>query len=409
MKILQVNKLFYPRSGAENSVLRLCALLENYAHQVIPFGMSHEKNVRPGYAEDFVENIEYDKEVNSSIFRKLFLGLKVIYSCEARKKITALIARERPDVAHIHKFNNTLTPSILYALKERGVPVVQTFRDFRTVCPNYNLYDFNRSMICEACKGHKYYNALIRKCQKSSYLVGLNIAIESYMYNFMKTYEKTIDLYICTSRFVMGKMVQFGIDKNKMVHIPNFLDPAQYTPEYGSEGYILYFGRIEKHKGIKTLLRSMKYVKSSKLVVAGQGSYLDELIAYRKENAIDNVMFIGHKEGNEMKQIIRNSLFTVIPSEWYEPFGLVIIESFASGKPVIGADIGGISELIEDGNDGLLFEAGNADILTDKINYLLDNRKLVKEMGRNARKKVEEKYNPDLHYERLMEAYQRVL
>lgn len=371
--------------------------------------MQHEKNRPSVYSEYFVENIDYERVMRRNVFEKIRTGLKAIYSLEARNKLLRLITRENPDIAHIHKINNTLTPSVLYALRKKDVPVVQTLHDYRMVCPSYSMYDPNRFEVCEACKGHKYFNAVRRKCQKSSFLIGLNIAMESYLYHLLRTYQKNINLFISPSVFLMEKMVEFGTDRDKIIHIPNFVKPNEYTPNYNNSDYILYFGRIESHKGVKTLIEAMKHVKTLKLYIAGEGSYRPFLEKYAKKNNIRNVAFLGFITRKDLIELIRSSLFTVLPSEWYEPFGMTILESFALGKPVIGADIGGIPEIIDNGYTGLLFKSGNVDDLAEKINCLLDNKNQVTEMGRNARKEVEETYNENIHYEMLMEAYKKVL
>lgn len=384
-------------------------MLQKRGHKVIPFAMKHEKNVRTDYSKYFVENIDYETVIKKSIFAKIHAFFKIIYSLEARNKLLKLITRENPDIAHVHKFSNTLTPSILYALKKKDIPVVQTLHDYRTVCPSYNLYDFNKSEVCEDCKGHKYFNAVRRRCQKSSYLIGLNIALESYLYHFLKTYESTIDLFISPSDFLMKKMIEFGIDRDKVIHIPNFVFSNKYTPNFNNSNYILYFGRLEKHKGVQTLIAAMKHAKTLKLYVVGEGTFRNELEKYVKKNNIRNVMILGFIARKKLIELIRDSLLTVLPSEWYENCPMAVLESFALGKPVIGTRIGGIPDLVDNGSTGLLFEAGNVDDLAEKIQYLLDNKKLIVEMGRNARKMIEEKYNENIHYNRLMEAYKKVL
>jgi len=411
MKILQINKYYFVKGGSERYMLDVSSLLQNHGHQVIPFAMKHEKNVPTKYTKYFVEYIEFDRETKSSIFRKIKMGLKVIYSFEARNKLLRLIEKENPDIAHIHKFNNSLTPSILYALKKKDIPIVQTLHDYRTVCPNYNLYDFNKFAICEDCKGHKYFNALRRRCHEigPSYLVGLNIAIESYLYHFLKTYENTIDLFIAPSNFLMKKMIEFGIDRNKIIYIPNFVHCDRYIPNHRNSDFILYFGRLERHKGIKTLIAAMKYVKSSKLYITGEGFYRNELENYVQKNNIKNVTFSGYIPEKELTKLIKYSLFTIVPSEWYENCPMTILESFALAKPVIGADIGGIPDLVVNGFTGMLFESGNIEDLAEKINYLLNNKNLITELGRNAREKIEEKYNENEHYNMLMEAYNKVI
>ncbi|MCZ2809589.1 MAG: glycosyltransferase family 4 protein [Candidatus Bathyarchaeota archaeon] len=409
MRILQINKYYYLKSGSERYMLNLSSLLETHGHQIIPFVMKHEKNMPSEYSRYFVENMDYDRVINEGILKKIYVGFKSIYSWEARNKLLELVDNKTPDIAHVHKISNTLTPSILYALKEREIPTVQTLHDYRIVCPNYSMYNPNISKICEACRGHRYFNALSTKCQKSSYLVGLNIAVESYLYHLLETYSKTIDLFISPSSFLMKKVVEFGIDKEKIVCIPHFVRCDQYTPNYTSSNYILYFGRLEKHKGVKTLIKACENIGNARLVIVGEGTFRTELESYTKMNEIKNVSFLGYISDNELIKLIRNCMFTVVPSEWYEPFGFTILESYALGKPVLGANIGAIPDLVKNGYTGILFRGGDVDDLTQKIDYLLDNKNLLAEMGRNARKAVEEEFNADLHYKRLMEVYERVL
>jgi len=152
MKVLQVNKYFHPKSGAERSLFNTCALLEKNGHEVIHFSMKHTSNSPSKYAPYFVEEIDYSKYDRAGVFTKARMFFKLIYSAEAARKMGALLDDEKPDIAHIHKFNQVITPSILAPLKKRGIPVVQTFRDYKRICPNYNLYDFSRQEICEACR-----------------------------------------------------------------------------------------------------------------------------------------------------------------------------------------------------------------------------------------------------------------
>ncbi len=239
--------------------------------------------------------------------------------------------------------------------------------------------------------------------------MGFNIAAESYLYHLLKTYSNTIDLFISPSSFLMKKVVEFGIDKEKIVYIPHFVRCDQYAPSYTNSNYILYFGRLEKHKGVQTLIKASENIGDLRLVIVGEGTFRTELESYTKMNKRRNVSFLGYISDNELIKLIRNCMFTVVPSEWYEPFGFTILESFALGKPVLGANIGAIPDLVKNGYTGTLFRGGDVGDLAQKIDYLLDNKKLLAEMGRNARKAVEKEFNADLHYERLMEVYKRVL
>lgn len=187
------------------------------------------------------------------------------------------------------------------------------------------------------------------------------------------------------------------------------MDIQNYTPNFAGGDYIVYFGRLVPGKGLFTLIKAMEQIKEISLYIIGEGPLHKELQSFVKNSRLNNIRFLGYLSGRPLKEIMGNALFTVVPSECYETFGFVIAESFALGKPVIGSRLGAIPELIEDGVNGLLFEPGDAKELAFKIKYLLKNPSLIIQMGKNARKKVEEKFNPQIHYLRLIEIYERVI
>jgi len=230
-----------------------------------------------------------------------------------------------------------------------------------------------------------------------------------YIHKFWQIYEKNVDLFIAPSSFLHNKIIEFGINGKKVVHIPNFIDVEGYSPKYNGENYLVYFGKVSGEKGLFTLVQAMRNIKTSKLLIIGEGELKKDLEKYILQKNIVNVKFLGHIKGERLKTAVRNSQFAILPSEWYENCPYSILEAFALGKPVIGSDIGGIPELIEDGIDGLLFEPGNSEELSEKITYLIGRPGLRERMGRNARKKVEEKYNPEVYYQRLMGVYQKLL
>ncbi|TET63903.1 glycosyltransferase family 1 protein, partial [Candidatus Aerophobetes bacterium] len=188
-----------------------------------------------------------------------------------------------------------------------------------------------------------------------------------------------------------------------------FVDFREYSPHFNGDNYFVYFGRISQEKGVLTLIRAMRDIKNSRLLIVGAGELRNRLEEYVAEKEIANIEFSGYLGEEELKAMVRNSMFAVVPSEWYENCPYSVLEAFALGKPVIGSDIGGIPELIDDGINGLLFEPGNSQELSEKIAHLTSRPRLREQMGRNARKKVEEEYNPELFYGRLMEIYQRLI
>jgi len=266
----------------------------------------------------------------------------------------------------------------------------------------------NKNGICEECKGGKYYNCLKNSCVKDSKAKSLVLVFEAYVHKYLKSYSK-IDKFICPSQFYKDKFIEFGIEEDRIVHLPNFVDIKLFDPQYGGEDYFLYIGRISKEKGIMTLVKAMKGVTGLKLLIVGTGPIEQELKVEAKALNLENVEFLGYKTGEDLKKLIRSCKFIVLPSEWYENCPISVIEAMAYGKAVIGSDMGGIPELVDDGLTGRIFKSGSQVDLRDKINALINNSDVTIEMGKKGRIKAEKLYDKDVHYEKLMEIYQDVI
>jgi len=403
MKVLNINKFYYIKGGSDSYYFGLKELFEKNGIRVIPFSMKDSKNFSTEYDEYFVDNIDYFRD---DFFKKVSLAFKILYSFEAKRKISKLLDAEKPDIAHLHIFQHQLSPSILPQIKRRGIPIVYTVHDLKPICPNYQM--LCQGKICEKCKGGKYYHCLFNRCTKDSFLGSVVNTVEMYFHRFMKYYD-LIDLFITPSNFYREKMIEFGFSGEKIFHLPNFVKADNYHPSFESENYFVYLGRLSLEKGIITLVEAMKDVQGASLQIIGDGPVRLEIQNTIKNNRLKNVKLLGYKAGPELKKILTKCMFTVMPSEWYENGPMSLLESFALGKPVVGARIGGIPELIEDGVDGLLFESGNAEDLAAKIQYLIDHKDMLSDMGRKARNKIEVKYSSVTHYEKINKIYSKVM
>ena len=403
MKILNINKFYYRKGGSEAYYFALADLLRENNHEVIPFSMKDNKNYETKYSKYFIENISYE---NMGIKEKAINGAKLIYSFEAKKKVKNIVNDNTPDIAHLHIFQHQLSPSILKEIKKNGTYVVNTVHDLKVICPNYKM--LNEGEICEKCKSDKFINCFKSKCIKGSTVNSMLNTIEAYTHRILKSYDY-VDKFICPSKFYMNKFIEFGIPKEKVVHIPNFVDVSKFNPNYEHEDYFVYFGRLSEEKGINTLIKSMKYVNKSKLIIVGTGPIEKELKEFVVKENIKNVEFVGFKTGNELENIIKKSRFIVIPSEWYENAPMSIIEAMAYGKAVLGSNIGGIPEFIEDNHTGMIFNTKDEIDLASKINYLIDQEKQTIEMGKNARIRAEKLYDKTVHYEKIMDLYNQVM
>lgn len=403
MKILAVNKFYYIKGGAESYFFSLNNLCIEKGHEIIPFSMKDEKNVYSEYEKYFINNINYE---NMNLKTKIINTAKIVYSFEAEKKIKSIIRDTNPDLAHLHIFQHQMSPSIIHSLKQAGIPIVNTVHDLKVICPNYKM--LNEKGICEKCKGHKYYNCLVNSCTKGSKLYSAVNMFEAYLHKYLKSYSY-VDKYICPSEFYRKKFIEFGIPESKVVNIPNFVDVKQFEPCYENQDYFVYVGRLSGEKGIKTLIKSMKNVQASKLCIVGTGPIEEELKTQVKDLNLKNVEFLGYKSGKDLENTIKNSKFIVIPSEWYENCPMSAIEAMAYGKSVIGSNLGGIPELVEDGITGIIYKSGDDEDLAKKINFMINNSEKCKEMGKAGRVRAENVYDKYIHYEKINELYSTLL
>ena len=367
--------------------------------------MASQKNLPSEFDQYFVSEVDYwGKNNNAS---KINAASRVIYSSEARKKIDLLIDQTSPDLAHIHLIYHQISPSILPIIQENGIPIIQTLHDYKPVCPTYSLVSKNQ--ICERCKGKKFYNALIQKCNHDSLGFSAINSIEMYLHHLLGWYDIP-DLFITPSNFMRNKLIEFGMSPEKLVHIPNFVDPEKFQVANSSEDYFVYIGRLVPIKGLITLLQAMKKVNGGlRLLLLGDGPQRNELEKIAETLGLSNVEFLGQLGFQELIGVVSAAKFNVLPSEVYENCPMAVLESMVLGKPVIGSKIGGIPELIIDGEDGLLFESGNSDHLAEKINWMIDNPRSCSEMGIMARQKIEQDYNPEIHYQAVTAQYKKIL
>jgi glycosyltransferase involved in cell wall biosynthesis len=370
--------------------------------------MQDPRNFDTEYRRFFIKNVDYTAS-NGDYVRMGLTALRTLYSFEAKKNIKNMLKSVFPQIAHIHNFSYHLTPSILSPLVKSQLPVVQTLHDYHIICPSHNLYDFKNQQICEDCRGNTFFCAVKRKCIKGSSLKSFIGSLEGHLAYFLHTYSRKINLFISPSRFLKDKVVEFGLPSDKVVHIPNFVDPNEFVPKYDGSNYFVFFGRLEEFKGVRTMIRAFSKIKNTQLYILGDGSLKPGLEKTITRKSLNNIHLIGYKQGEELKEIIRNSLCTIIPSEWYENNPISILESFALGKPVIGASIGGIPELVKNGINGYLFDPGNSDQLTEIIDFCLRRQQDLKVMGKEARRHLEENYNPSIHYRRIMGVYEEMI
>lgn len=404
MKILLINKFLYPFGGDAICTLLTGRLLSEKGHKLVFWGMEHPENQEYPYKELFVSCIDFNKPMG--LFQQVKSSLNVLYSFEAKNKIKKLLKMETPDIVHLNNFAHQISPSILDVFKKYKIPIVITLHDYKLICPVYTM--LLNGKICEKCKNRKFYWCFFHRCTKNSYLKSFLNVIEMYLHHRLLSIYDLVDIFISPSKFLKEKVKEMGFRK-AIICLPNFINKEDYVPNYNfNNKTICYFGRLSKEKGLFTLIESLKRI-DVELKIIGDGPLNKDLKLRTQRGNLDNVKFLGYKSGEELKNIIRNSIAVVLPSEWYENNPRTILEAFALGKPVIGSRIGGIPELVKDGETGLTFETGSADDLRKKISYLINNPHKAVKMGKNARNFVVENFNSENHYQELMKIYQMAM
>ncbi|MFC1598720.1 glycosyltransferase family 4 protein [Patescibacteria group bacterium] len=404
MKILMINKYFYVKGGSENYMFALKELLKQKGHKVIDFSMQDENNQPSKYSKYFIKNIDFSKRQGP--WQSLLKVFHALYSLEAQKKLELLILNEKPAIAHLHNFNFQLTPAIIKTLKKYKIPIIWTMHDYKLICPNYRL--FTQGSACERCKVYKYYNCVKYKCLQNKVSFSFLAMLEMYLHKLiLRSYHK-IDLFISPSKFLKEKVQQWQEQKN-IKQVYNFIDVKQFHPnEQIGEG-LVYFGRLSEEKGIFVLLKAMKGFADIPLNIIGDGPLKQEIKDYIKVNKLTNVKLLGYKKGRELYSQIKKARFVIMPSLWYENNPISVLEAFALGVPVIGAELGGIPELVKDKNTGLLFKAGDSNHLQQIIADNHDNTELIAKMSQNARLWVNENCSAKAHYEQILHIYRKLL
>ncbi len=405
MKILIANKYLYPRGGDCLYTLRLMDLLKSNGHEVIPFSMSHPENVRTGFEKYFVPYIDFREElkkfgVNSAV--------KVTSRSVVNKQAAALMERiildHKPDIVHLNNIHHQLTPSILEPVTKRNIPIVWTLHDYILTCPNHN--HLRNGSVCIKCADGHNAHALIHRCKKGSFGASLLAALESSHYNPEKL-SGMVNKFICPSRFMADFLIDSGFPPGRVTNIPNFL-PSIKSESRGQD-YFLYFGRLSGEKGIDVLLEAMTILGKGRLIIAGSGPD-GERLRYKAENlGLNNIEFVGRKTPESIIELLSGCLAVIMPSICWENLPYSVMESMAAGKPVIGSRIGGIPEMIEHGNNGLLFEPGNAAQLADCMSSLLADTELARRMGEAGREKARSLYSPEKHLEDLIRLYSNAI
>lgn len=365
MKILLIDVYNFNKGGAETVCFNTGRMLEEHGHDVVYFTLKWSDNKPSPFSKYFPES----KETRSGPFRQVKNMVNYFYHFEAARKMEQLILDERPDIAHIHLMWGQITPSIFPVLQKYGIPILFTVHDYRIICPAYTFRD-GSGRICEDCQGKYFYKCFTHTCCKGSKLMSAVMAAEQYFRNAFFNPAKYIDGYVYVSNFAKSIQEKYmpALKSKPNITLYNFSTSISDTPKtMPGDKYYLYFGRLSYEKGVKTLLEAFKILPQCKLKVVGTGPKETELKAFADKGKMQNVEFLGYKQGKELTELVSSAYFVIVPSEWYENNPMTIIEAYSVGTPVVGARIGGIPEIVVENETGYQFESGNSKSLSDTI------------------------------------------
>jgi glycosyltransferase involved in cell wall biosynthesis len=384
MHILTIHNFYQIRGGEDECHEAEVRLLRERGHHV----EVHEEN--------------NDRVAALSNFSKV---TKTIWSQETYQTLKHLLKEQPYDVVHVQNFFPLISPSVYYAAKAEGVPVVQTLHNYRLLCPNALF--FRNGNICEDCLGQFVpYPGVLHGCYRNSQIATGGVAAMLAVHRAINTWTKMVDLYIALTEFARQKFIAGGLPAEKIVVKPNFVSPEPAVGN-GSGGYALYVGRLSVEKGIDTLLKAWEHLGLQiPLKIVGDGPLAEQVVEVAKQHS--GVEWLGRKPMSQVHDLMGEARFLVFPSKWYETFGRVAVEAFAKGTPVIAANIGAIAELVDSGRTGLHFRPGDADDLIAKVEWMLANPVKLAFMRQEARAEFEAKYTAEQNYQKLMEIYTKM-
>lgn len=366
MKILIANKFYYPRGGDCIYAIGLEKLLKDAGHEVAFFAMDYPENLDSPWKQYWPSEVSFSPK---KPLQFLHAFARPFGDKETKQKFTDLLDVFKPDVVHLNNIHTQLSPVIAEIAHARGIKVVWTLHDYKLLCPAYTCY--NCGIICEKCIGGDKRHCFDNRCLKGSIVASYIAKKEAELWTKARL-EKCVDLFICPSHFMKEKMEVGGFSAHKLVVLSNFVNMEKLQGDLSvKENYYCYVGRLSEEKGIRTLLK-VSSILPYELKVLGTGPLEDELRAQYAR--CKNIEFLGHCDWTTCKKVIASSKFSVLPSEWYENNPLSVIESICLGTPVLGANIGGIPELIESGKTGTLFVNGSFDELEKNIQEMFKKK-----------------------------------
>jgi len=388
MKVLVVHNSYQEHGGEDIVYEQECHLLRKNGIEVIEYRRDNEL---PAYL---------------SFGDRLQLARTSVWSDSTRVEIDRLLRSERPDIVHVHNTLFRISPSVYWACKEAGVPVVQTLHNYRLLCPGGQF--MRSSRLCEECIDAGVWHGVRYGCYRNSRVATGVVALMVSVHRWRKTWTNCIDGYIALSEFSRSKFVEGGFPTSKIFVKPNFVYPDPGIG--GGQQYAVVLGRLSPEKGIRTLLSAWQLLRNRiPLLIVGDGPLGGELQQQAADDKLSTITFCGQVERPRAMSILKKARFLVVPSECYENFPCAIAEAYACGVPVLASSVGSIKELVKDHRTGLHFRAGDRDDLARTADWAWSHPQELQLMGLAARAEYEGRYTAARNYTLLMNIYRHLI
>lgn len=383
MKVLLIHNKYGIDSGEERMVGGIATLLREYGHEV---DCLFEDSLSPG----------------AGFRAKGKAFVQGIYGWESVRKVRDLVRAFQPDLVQVQNLYPSLSPWVLPAIRQEGIPVVMRCANYRLVCPNGLL--LSHGQVCERCLGGHEQWCVLRNCE-GSLPKSLGYALRNFVARTRRLYRDNVTLYYAQTDFQKRKLIAGGFPASRIEVVPNIVDISSSPIETQVGHYVGFAGRGSPEKGVATLLQAARTCSDLPFRLAGDFWRMPEVAKVKPHN----VELLGHLIGPRLEEFFRDCRLLVIPSTWYEGFPGVAIEAMVQGKPVVCSRLGSLPEIVDDEVTGVLFKPGDAADLAAKVERLWNQPDLCVEMGRAGQDKVLREYSPVRYYERIMQVYQRAL
>jgi glycosyltransferase involved in cell wall biosynthesis len=353
------------------------------------------------------EIVRYERESDEisrlPLLEKVTLPGRILWSSEDRRRVGALIRRSAPEIMHVHNTFPLISPSVLGAAREFGLPVVATLHNYRLMCSNGLL--FRDGAPCELCVGRSAWPAVVHRCYRDSRVASMPVALGIEAHTRLKTWTRDVSAFVALSKFARRKFMEAGLPAERILVKPNFALPPSQIRE-GPGGFALFVGRLSAEKGVDLLIDAWSS-ELAPLQIVGEG-HAGAVLKKRAVRHGPSVQFLGPLSHERTMQIVRNARALVVPSRSYEAFPLVVAEAYAHAVPVIAPAAGAFPEIVRHGKTGLLFVPGDSNSLRARAVELMDPP-TSRRMGEAARQLYEDRYTPKRNLELLVHIYERVI